>query len=51
MKKYIQFLIFSGLFVQTGNAQETVYPAKENIGQFYITHVTIHVGNGQVLNG
>ena len=31
-------------------AQETIYPAPEQKGTFYITHATIHVGNGQIIN-
>jgi imidazolonepropionase-like amidohydrolase len=30
-------------------AQETVYPAKENKGIFFIKNGTVHVGNGQVI--
>ncbi len=50
MKKYIQYLIFSGLFIQIAKAQETIYPAKDHFGKFFITHAVIHVGNGQVIN-
>ncbi len=50
MKKYIQYLIFSGLFIQIAKAQETIYPAKDNVGKFFIIHAVIHVGNGQVIN-
>ena len=31
-------------------AQETVYPAREHKGTFYIRNATIHVGNGTVIN-
>jgi imidazolonepropionase-like amidohydrolase len=31
-------------------AQETVLPAKEQKGSYYLTNATIHVGNGQVIN-
>ncbi|HSC36299.1 MAG TPA: amidohydrolase family protein, partial [Chitinophagaceae bacterium] len=34
-----------------GKAQEDVYPVAANKGVFYITNATIHVGNGQVING
>ena len=46
--KYI-FAIVALLIAVTTNAQETIYPAppqKENIA---LTHATIHVGNGQVI--
>ena len=50
MKKYIQYFIVLTLFTQVCKAQETIYPAPEQKGSFYITHATIHVGNGQVIN-
>ncbi|MEO7802640.1 MAG: amidohydrolase, partial [Ginsengibacter sp.] len=50
MRKYIQLLISFVLLVQIIKAQETIYPAKENIGKFYLAHATIHVGNGQIIN-
>lgn len=31
-------------------AQETVLPAKEQKGSYYLTNATIHVGNGQVIS-
>ena len=31
-------------------AQETVLPAKEQKGSFYLTNATIHTGNGKVIN-
>src|SRR6266567_8935214 len=34
-----------------GRAQEDVYPTPAFKGVFYITNATIHVGNGQVING
>ncbi|MBS1564163.1 MAG: amidohydrolase, partial [Bacteroidetes bacterium] len=34
-----------------GRAQEDVYPVPANKGVFYITNATIHVGNGQVIEG
>ena len=30
-------------------AQETVLPAKEQKGSFYLTNATIHIGNGKVI--
>ncbi len=50
MKKYIQFLIAIIFTTQLCKGQETIYPAAEQKGSFYITHATIHVGNGQVIN-
>src|SRR4051794_39303656 len=37
------------LFSNLAKAQETVYPAKDYNGALFITHGTIHVGNGQVI--
>jgi len=34
-----------------GQAQEDVYPVPAFTGVFYITNATIHVGNGQVIEG
>ena len=50
MKKYIQYFIVLTFLVQVCKAQETIYPAPEHKGTFYITHGTIHIGNGQVMN-
>jgi len=50
MKKYIQYFIALILFTQVCKAQENIYPTPEQKGSFYITHATIHVGNGQVIN-
>ena len=48
MKKL--FLLIQGiLFIGFLAAQDDVYPARENKGLFFITHATIHVGNGQVI--
>ncbi|HEY4149223.1 MAG TPA: amidohydrolase, partial [Chitinophagaceae bacterium] len=41
-------LLLAAVFSQ---AQEDVYPAPANKGVFFITNATIHVGNGQVING
>ncbi len=51
MRKII--FITAGLLLAAvfGQAQEDVYPAPANKGVFYITNATIHVGNGQVING
>ncbi|MEO6404489.1 MAG: amidohydrolase family protein [Ferruginibacter sp.] len=50
MKKYILNLFSLLLLAQCCIAQETIYPAPKQLGTFYITHATIHVGNGQVIN-
>jgi imidazolonepropionase-like amidohydrolase len=50
MKKYIQQFIVLILFTQVCRAQENIYPTPEQKGTFYITHATIHVGNGQIIN-
>ncbi|MGZ5219219.1 MAG: amidohydrolase family protein [Chitinophagaceae bacterium] len=42
-------LAISAFFLLTGNAQETVYPAKENKGSTFIKNATIHVGNGKLI--
>ena len=49
MKKFIIsfYLIGAALSVF---AQETVLPAKEQKGRFYLANATIHVGNGKVIN-
>ncbi|MEO7530121.1 MAG: amidohydrolase family protein [Sediminibacterium sp.] len=49
MKKI--FSNITALLLLTGfvQAQETVYPAKENRGTFVITGGTVHIGNGQVI--
>ena len=48
MQKIFSILLTLGL---TGVlfAQETVLPAKEQKGTFYLTNATIHVGNGKVV--
>lgn len=50
MKQYIKLFIAFFLFAQVCKAQETIYPAPEQKGSFFITNATIHVGNGQVIN-
>jgi imidazolonepropionase-like amidohydrolase len=50
MKQYIKLFIAFTLFTQVCKAQETVYPAPEQKGSFFITNAIIHVGNGQVIN-
>ena len=50
MKQYIKLFIALMLFTPVCKAQETIYPAPEQKGSFFITNATIHVGNGQVIN-
>jgi imidazolonepropionase-like amidohydrolase len=50
-KKYSNILLASlALLSITARAQETIYPAKAQKGVTVITHATVHVGNGTVLN-
>jgi imidazolonepropionase-like amidohydrolase len=49
MKKIFSTLSILLLVAGVTRAQETVYPAKENKGKFYITGGTVHVGNGTVI--
>ena len=51
MKKNIINTMLFCLLASFAWAQETVYPAKEYKGLTFITNATIHVGNGQVING
>lgn len=48
MRKIISVLA-SLLIIVVLQAQDDVYPAKENKGVIYITNATVHVGNGQVI--
>ena len=50
MKKIFNFLVSILIFSATGFSQPTIYPAPENNGIFFITHATIHVGNGKIIN-
>jgi imidazolonepropionase-like amidohydrolase len=43
------FLAISTCLLVAAQAQETVYPTKEQKGVFYIKNATIHVGNGKVI--
>lgn len=43
------FLTIPAFFLLTGNAQENVYPAKENKGSTFIKNATIHVGDGKLI--
>jgi imidazolonepropionase-like amidohydrolase len=49
MKKIFSTLSMLLLVAGIAQAQETIYPAKENKGKFYITGGTVHVGNGTVI--
>lgn len=50
-KKYTSYLILSlALLSKVTTAQETIYPAGAQKGTIAITHATVHVGNGTVLN-
>lgn len=50
-KKYISlFVLTLTLFAKVSQAQETIYPATAQNGITAITHATVHVGNGSVLN-
>jgi imidazolonepropionase-like amidohydrolase len=50
-KKYSSLLILSlALLSTTTRAQETIYPAGPQKGVTAITHATVHVGNGTVVN-
>lgn len=49
--KFATLLILTvAFFTKNVNAQETVYPAGAQKGATAITHATVHVGNGSVLN-
>ena len=48
MKRLYQLILYIFFFANL-EAQETVYPAKDFKGLLFITHGTIHVGNGQVI--
>ncbi|MGZ8510863.1 MAG: amidohydrolase family protein [Chitinophagaceae bacterium] len=43
------FLFISTCFLLVANAQENIYPSKENKGVTYIKNATIHTGNGRVI--
>lgn len=50
-RKYSTLFILSlALFSTTARAQETVYPVVKQQGVTAITHATVHIGNGTVLN-
>ncbi len=50
-RKYSTLFILSlALFSTTARAQETVYPVVKQQGVTAITHATVHIGNGSVLN-
>jgi imidazolonepropionase-like amidohydrolase len=51
MSRYIPILL-AMIFVLTGSAlaQDDVYPSKPYRGLLFVTHATVHVGNGQVID-
>lgn len=49
MKKIFSNITALLLLIGFVQAQETVYPVKENKGTFVISGGTVHIGNGQVL--
>lgn len=49
MRKHIFILLVSFCSLSILQAQETVYPAKEQKGLLFIRNATVHVGNGQVI--
>lgn len=50
-KKYTSILLLSlALLTKVTSAQETIYPVGPQQGTTAITHATVHVGNGTVLN-
>lgn len=49
MRKHICILFVSLCCLSILQAQETVYPAKEQKGLLFIRNATVHVGNGQVI--
>ena len=49
MKKFVISFYLIGAVVSLF-AQETVLPAKEQKGSYFLTNATIHVGNGKVIN-
>ena len=51
MQKKLMTMMAVSLLFLAGKAQETVYPAPTQKGPVVITNATIHVGNGEVING
>ena len=49
MKK-VSLILFVSIISLTSIAQPDIYPAPENPGLILLTHATIHVGNGNVVN-
>ena len=48
MKKILLSICLLATII-TAKAQETVYPAPPQQGTIALTHATIHVGNGQII--
>jgi len=50
MKKIFSCIIGILIVSATVYSQPAIYPATKNEGVFFITHATIHVGNGTIIN-
>jgi imidazolonepropionase-like amidohydrolase len=50
MKKIFSVIIALLIFNALAFSQPDIYPAPKNTGLIFITHATIHVGNGQIIN-
>ncbi len=50
MKKIVNLTAILSVFTICVFAQPTIYPAPANSGIIFITHATIHVGNGTIIN-
>lgn len=50
MKKIFSFIVVILIFNSNTFSQGNISPAPENNGTVYITHATIHVGNGTIIN-
>lgn len=48
-KKYLSLFTILLLCARLCTAQESIYPVPAQKGSFFITHATIHIGNGQVI--
>ncbi|MDQ6903646.1 MAG: amidohydrolase, partial [Bacteroidota bacterium] len=50
MKKILNLTAILLVFIASAFAQPNIYPAPVNNGIIFITHATIHVGNGTIIN-
>ncbi len=50
MKKILSFIAVILIYNSNTFSQANISPAPENNGTVYITHATIHVGNGTIIN-